>query len=583
MPNTGTILHPLLNTKLCSLICFLGLGTLWATSQAPQTTEGSGRAIFGKVLLDQPLYGNTNLPEGIFVIAIGVKPSNVLIVKTDAKGEFDFRQMEDDHYQLWVEHPVFGQRAYKSKDVGTVQDVVIVDKATTRPSIEIRVRKGATLKGHVWDADRKPVAGASLYLLQRSFRAGGWLPIVFSGTTSAKDGGYAFEPVDAEGPMYLVAVTRTSNSTSASILGTRSPGASTLHRNYQLSFYPNSDRFSDATPVLTRGQLFDVDADLSFSPHEAIESEIIVDTSAIGGIVGMEAVVVKPGVGTAAKYLKHLGSVTPTDQAERFRIAFTGLSKGEYLLILESKGGAKTGNVLLRELVSFKKGDLPRLITLQPPSSLTGRLVLQSEKEKQEEATQQPELSSVKLFLEPEHLDGGPLLSIVSTQDGYLEAPALPPGRYYLRLSGAPKGMRVKGIMLNGEPHKSSELLEFFQLSQLSVTISQFSSTISGIVKDVVKESIKRKSGPLTVVAIPHSGDYDDFLSAQTDTEGRFSFAAVRPGRYRILAVEHIERNAHKDPSFVRSASGVAVEVEVKLGSSVEGVEARIFKLAHGQ
>ena len=63
---------------------------------------------------------------------------------------------------------------------------------------------------------------------------------------------------------------------------------------------------------------------------------------------------------------------------------------------------------------------------------------------------------------------------------------------------------------------------------------------------------------------IPDSRRYLLYQSTFTDQKGGFSFKAVTPGDYKVLAWEDVEPNAFQDPEFVKPFIGKAESVSLK-------------------
>lgn len=551
---------------LTAIIVFQSLLSVPSFSQETQPRTEEERGLSGRVMVEQSILAGAQLPTGIWVIAVGAKAGNVVSARTDAEGRFLFRPIPEDRYRIWVEHTLFGRRPYKSQGATAPQDVIAIDSATPVRSIDIHVRRGLVIAGRVEDANRKPVAGASVYALRRTFSAQGWSPVVFAGAVSGKDGAYRFEPIEPEGPLYLAAVIRNPGSSSAAILGTRDPDATMFHRSYRLVFYPNADRFADAAPVFTGTPGSELVADLRFSLGDPANHEIIVNTGAADQ-TNMEATVAVPGLGMATPYFRHTAAVKPTGQPGQLSFTFAGLTQEEYILTLEAKGRAtaKADPVLLRQAVTFKKDDLPQVLTLPSPATLTGDLSLDTVNK--DAPRQTFESNSIRLYLEPELLDGKPFVPITPLPQGELRSPTFPPGRYYLRTSGMPEDIRVSAIALSGKAYPSSAVLDLLGPVHLKVGLARFGAVIQGKLEKAEPPDRSSPAGsmpPVTVVAIPDSREYDEFLTVQADAEGRFSFTGVKPGRYLVAAVEQMERNAHKSPSFAQKVSAAGVYADVK-------------------
>jgi len=156
--------------------------------------------------------------------------------------------------------------------------------------------------------------------------------------------------------------------------------------------------------------------------------------------------------------------------------------------------------------------------------------------------------------------------------EGYLSSYQLPPGRYYVRINGAPPGWTLKSAMLNGRDLSNVPVMVDRELNNLIVTFTDAPATLSGQVTDA-------SGGPdvsATVLVFPADSaswiDYGSFPRRLRDVrvgkDGQYSTVGLPPGEYLVVAVADETSANWQDPTVLKALARSATSVTIAEGES---------------
>lgn len=142
----------------------------------------------------------------------------------------------------------------------------------------------------------------------------------------------------------------------------------------------------------------------------------------------------------------------------------------------------------------------------------------------------------------------------------------LSPDRYRLSVTGIPEGcylasakigemdVLTDGMDLSGGPPGALELV-----------LKGNAGRVSGLVKD-------GNGGPVPgarVALVPNDRQsLRLYRTATVDQYGRFNFASVPPGKYKLFAFDSVEEGAWMDPDFLRTVESKGAAVTVREGGA---------------
>jgi hypothetical protein len=123
------------------------------------------------------------------------------------------------------------------------------------------------------------------------------------------------------------------------------------------------------------------------------------------------------------------------------------------------------------------------------------------------------------------------------------------------------RSLYVKSVRLDGVDVLDSPLhLERQPEGTLEVILGVTSGTLAGLVSSESQSPMALA----TVVLLPKTGSYrrDMYRVVRADVSGRFRFADLVPGDYRILAFDDVEADAWLNPEFLKLYPEVPVHVD---------------------
>jgi len=153
--------------------------------------------------------------------------------------------------------------------------------------------------------------------------------------------------------------------------------------------------------------------------------------------------------------------------------------------------------------------------------------------------------------------------------DGKFEVPHIAQGRYALSFN-LPENVYVASARLGAQDILGRPFdVDGNSTGPLQIETSTFGGMIQGIVNDRTGKTI---TGAQVVLVPPLNFHMDQFSykSTSTDSQGRFSIAGIRPGRYSAFAfAEKISPNAAMNSEFMTPYLSFGVEVEIGEGQQL--------------
>ncbi len=274
------------------------------------------------------------------------------------------------------------------------------------------------------------------------------------------------------------------------------------------------------------------------------------------------------------RFSMHIANVDPDKASPRLdwtpgflpdaRFEFRGVLPGEY--ILEAWPGQMTPpNAAPIEMhvgrarITVTDRDVDGLVVnLTPPFEIRGRVTIEGVKPPPllPEPEPPPKSEHSVITFKPADRpwvmllksDGIPVNApgAESREDGTFVIQHVIPGKFRAVVSGPfPDGTFLKSIYLDDRDVTNSEFDLAAKPHALSVVLSPYAATISGIVRD-------SKGAPVPGAAIscwnPHQPAHPFELPSTSDQKGAFRIRHLPPGEYRLLAWEHIDDALHVDP-----------------------------------
>lgn len=603
-----------LSCVIAGLLLAIGLtGHAQNPAAARESTPQSTGVIAGVVVI-----ADSGLPlDGVRVTLAESDSRRSQRAVTDDDGRFAFTGLVPGRYTLSASksgyvNVIFGQREAGSGRSGTPIQLVTGQAIT---NIRLSIPRGGVITGQVFDEKGRPSVATPVRVSQwvmatgeRSLRPAGSSatddrgmyrvyglspgayivhavprnPVVNQGTINA-------ELVNALGPntdLTGVSAVQLAADGRPVVVGVEGPEGPDAGRaaptvGYAPVYYPGTLDLAGAQTVeLGVGdERFGVDLYLQQVPLAVVSGQLLMPPG-----VNMSAVRVRlVNTGVTAP-----GIATPNTRASRDgSFAFNGVAPGQYRAVAVASarnvpasvigpmlGGQMVADDVNRmqfwaavDLAVFGQGVAGVTLALQPGMIVTGQVLFDGFG-----LPRPPDLRRVRVTLTPDgsgNESGVPSVSTNLDENGRFELMGVVPGRYRIRTSGATSGWFLESAMAGGRDALDFDLEvpERESVSNLVVTLSDRSAELSGALED----SLSRPVVEFTVILFPSDSRYwrpmsRRIASARPATDGRFVFAGLPAGEYRLAAVTDVEPGQWYDPAFLSQLVAASVPISLAEG-----------------
>lgn len=580
------------------------LGILSFVGMAHQAPARSAQPIRpAGLIVGQVVDAGTGRPVPNAIVTMGGRARPRIL--TGGDGRFVFRDLPGGAFGVSAVKAGYTPSGYGVRRPGGPSQQITLSHNERLGDVTIRMWKQAAVSGKVLDETGEPVIGTRI----RAFRRGGLpdpqrLNDIASATTDDR-GVYRLGLLDAGEyivgvvsrsvvvPVSLALQLRSGGSMAVrpEILGASTPGTpggvqigdsavalgggapippppegqGTLV--YPPSFFPSVSDPQRAVPiVLTAGEDRD-GVDLQIRPVPTVRVS--------GTLTGVPASAVNvpvrlvPANGTDVVIDGDLpGTVTVTDRSGAF--TFEAVPSGDYLLRATTRlrfAQGDPGDMQFAEIpITIEQSNIDGLaVALRPGLRISGSLQFEG-------ASPRPMgMTDVRLSIEPA---GGSLAAPMPsstprpTPDGEFEAAGLPPGRYYVRVSGSPRGWMFKSATVNGRD-VADTAIELRDGDATGVAIL-FSDRWSGLAGVVTSRTGGVDGDALVIVfpTDPQTWNSTGFIprrikSARPSKTGQYGFPTLPPGQYYVAAVPEEQAADWRHPRFLEAASRGAIQVTI--------------------
>ena len=461
-------------------------------------------------------------------------------VQSDAEGRFTFEEMEPGSYVLCVRR--FGDDGMPLK----------LSAGQVLKDVEFKITPPGSIRGIVVDDEGKPLRGVLVTM------SGGInkFPTGFASTDTA--GEFRF-PSLVPGSYVLVATP-----IGGRLAPAREPGK--VEEHLLPTYYPGATDSAGAVPlevaagqelqgitiVVRKGRLYHVqgavlppspdtplaDVRLSLWPRSQLPNIVIVSSdrnnqSAAGG--------------TAPAAPRRDGSFD-----------LGGVWPGSYYLTASRQGLPKV--TLGRVQVDVNDADVAGVVLrIGEARQIQGTIRM--------EGQDKPDFTGVRVNLRPLDSPGNSPGAAVDAENAFT-LKDVPPERQLVVVMGLPEKAYVKSIRLGGQETIDSgvDLMDMPAVPPLDILISPNGATVEGNVSQDDRPS------PGAWVCLAPDSVRLEMVSrikfATTTGDGKFSFAGVAPGEYRLYAFEPLKKNPNPyvDLEFLKPFESKAMKLSLKEG-----------------
>ena len=574
--------------------------------RANQTPEPKGTAaILGTVTstaTGQPL-------EGVRLTISGAGLTNRQIVSDD-DGRFGFLNLPAGEFTLRATKTGYVSVAFGQKEprVGWPGTPIALADGQQIKNLSFAIPPGGVITGAVFDEKNRPSVATPVRILRWSMQSGERV-LTMAGSATTDDRGVYRVYGLAPGDYVMSALPRNatpgeivfamddmvqlegrytyfSNVAMAGSAGEHlivHPDASAPGQDapdgYAPVYYPGTPQLSTASTVSLRAseERGGVDVRLLRVPMSRVEGQVSVPPGS--GVNNIQVRLLNvaeqvPGVNT---------QTARVGNDARFR--FNGVPPGQYRILatgdLRETRPVSTPGQPVRQTTSTTKlwastdvsvggGTVPdTVLALVPGSPVAGRVAFDPG------TTPVPtDLRRVRMTLSPHgqltSASGVGTLNVTADADGRFTFPNVIPGLYRLRATGV-TGWTMKSAFLGGR-----DLVDFpleigqgADASNILVTFGDRTSGLSGTVQD----AMGKPTADHMVILFPVQEQFwipqsRRIQATRPTTSGRFNFAGLPSGEYRMAAVTDVEPGTWFDPSFLRQLLVASIPVTLSEGQT---------------
>jgi protocatechuate 3,4-dioxygenase beta subunit len=477
--------------------------------------------------------------------------------RTDARGEYEFRDLEAGKYQLSVMRngylpQNYGQKrvqAFRGRPSGTP---LTLGDGRVLDGIDFNLIRGGVVEGRVADQDYEPLSRVAVTLSGYQ-TVQGERTLVPVARAQTDDRGQ-FRLFDIPPGSYFLSATR----------GGAFPffrGGGRRRQSFPPTYYPGVPSLEQATKVEVSagGEVGGFHLTLIESHTYSVSGRVL---AADGSPAQSVRIITVNQSGPAVASFR--GGGTTTDLQGAFKVA--GLLPGKHRLI--AFRGRREEPQIASALVEVIERDIQGLtLALGSGASITGRIVSENE---------EPALDWRRISVETRPAEGGRRGRVFGGRGARVEEDLsfrisnLPGGLYRFSVSLPPGNHYVESIRAEGQDifDRLLELNDHDHLSEVEVRVSPEGSQISGMVESEEDGQPVDGATVLVFAADPQQrGSVSRFTrTTQTDQAGRFSLQGLAPAEYLVCALVEHEPGRESEPEYLNGLEGDSTTIDLSAG-----------------
>ena len=474
-------------------------------------------------------------------------PPQPYVSTSDAQGKFSFVNIDPGRYTLFAEHAGYLRTNYGAKRNPNTQTILSLASGREVGEITIKLTEQAVISGQIMDTDNDVAARAQVQLIQQRYSNGRRQPVTVSFAITDDQGEFRISGL-AAGRYYLRVEPRPLNTMAAGGVAPSTPAAP--EQRSVTTFYPGALDLAAAAPLdLEAGQNV---TGINFRLQRSLVYHVRGKIADVTGDMSKVRAVLMPRQGPIL-IMRNDGVI-----AKDGTFDLDGVTPGSYSLALLRIDEFQN---LGQRPIEVGKQDLDGVVlTSAPLPDLHGSIKL-------EEIPKPAPGSFPKFEIMLTTIDGPTLdpPNAFAGEDGAFAIKGAGAGRYRVNVSGIPSGSFLKSVSYGGRDALDSgvELASGAGEASLQVVISGAAGAVDGTVNG--DDDQPSAGGIVTLIPDPPRPEQTYwYQTASADQNGKFSFAGVRPGKYRVFAWEEMEPGGQFDPDFLKGHDGQGVAITVE-------------------
>jgi hypothetical protein len=575
-----------------TILCSLAILAAPLQAQSPPRDPTQLLAPAGSASISGVVVDADNKPVRMVAVRIEGDPRASRTVMTGEDGRFAFTRVPAGEFYLRAKKAAYPEVSYGAKRPGRAGAKLQIQDGTRLTDIVLKMERGAVLTGTVFNDRGQPVPDVSV----SAYRVYTGLDGSFS--TSSTSTGSGFPKTDDRGVYrfyglpageYLVgtspffgsgssarvpsddeireAFARAAQSMQPGYVASPKPqGPPPQQVDYAPVYFPDAPNAVDAARIKVSAgeERAGLDLHLVLRPMSAISGQV--------------ANAPDPKNVEMTLYTRAQGSALVTSANPDGSFNFKGLSAGDYAVSARSRGPEF---LMASQEITLNGRDASGVtLTLAPPIVLSGRIVIQ-----QNGIAPPPPFAQMRVNALPTALkSSASWTQATPAADGTFTLQGMIPGTYWIGLtiggaSGAPAPFAAASITIGSRDITDRPLPIAYGMPAEPVAI-----TVTDQMPELSGHIMFADGKPATdyyVVAVAADQRYwlwsgRRIKSARPDANGRYVFANLPAGTYRIAATTDLENSDLSDRSFLEQI--LAVSAEVAVGPA----EKKVFDLKVG-
>jgi protocatechuate 3,4-dioxygenase beta subunit len=457
------------------------------------------------------------------------------VTTTDAEGRFSMVDLDPGAYHLTGKRPGFLETSYGARRAEGEGAVLRLEAGQPIADLKLKLIPYGVIAGTIRDTDGEPLAGAYVSVSRLSYEFGKPRLESYTGAETDDLGQYRIRDL-APGKYYVGARPNAEPGAKVDHSAGKAPRESPVS-----TVYPGSADASLAAPVeiATGARVTGIDITMARARTFTVKGRVVTS----GGSGAPNVAVTLRKSGNPLDIDLNLHSTTRNANGD---FELRGVQSGSYLLLATRNQTEVAARPL--EVAGDAEGVT---IVLENGSQLKGKIVVEGEKAL-------PGRFSV--FLTTDGRRG----YVMAPQSGQVTQGNVAPGRYEVRLMGIPAGLYLKSIR-SGEADALSEGLVVAPGAAVDFEIALAAD--GGKVEGTALDKSGQPTSGATVLLAPElrlRSRGDLYKTATTDQFGKFEFASIAPGDYKVFAWEDVEPGIWNDPDFLKTYEKNAEPVTVQ-------------------
>jgi protocatechuate 3,4-dioxygenase beta subunit len=449
-------------------------------------------------------------------------PENPYSTETDDHGRFSISDIDPGFYQIATQAHTYAASARNPYDA---EDQTVVGDGQHLTDVVVKISPQAVITGRIVDEDGEPLWHVQVSALTKpdNRRARQWRP---AGNSQTDDRG-EYRIANLQPGSYLVRATYRSRSGPTF----EQPLPEQPEMTYRAQFYPDAAEPESAKPVnvAAGAEVTGIDMKMQRAPTVRVR----------GKVTGEE-----PGSRVNLRLLpKQPHDGFPPDQQTATRgqegeFEFSGVKPGSYYLIA---GGFSDSRFAVQSLDVGAKHIDGLTLELAHGRDVRAAFKMEGGGRGWVFFNLVPAIASIGL---------PPINQNLTEGDTTLTLANVAPIPYTIGENFQPD-YYLKSVVQGGQP-VTGHTIDFGVPGLLEITVSSGAARVEAAVVDS-----KGKPVPNAVVALaPASGASAAVRTGTADAQGKFNFASLAPGDYRVAAWAAIPSGSIEDADFVRQSAG---------------------------